>query len=94
MKKLSDPIDAEKEYKIRTGDDLLRASFIGLEEIPDWRNSVPQKEGFNRRYLAQEEGAIFEEYQSSREALLRAITHRLVALYKHWYVELHVAQLF
>ena len=88
--KLSNPSTVEYEYGLQDRDDLMRASIVDAgNDFPDWQKAVPNDAP--RRYLAQEPQ--FMNFHHGRKALLKAITERLVALYREWYDTLHVAEL-
>lgn len=87
--KLNDVSDATRAYDMKTPSDLHAASFIPESDWSNWRESTPDTASpFPERYLA-----LPKEYGECRQALIRAITNRTLALYAEWYVQLKIGDL-
>lgn len=88
-KKLETPIDQEmKNYKLKTHKELRTASGIfDNSQIKFWNLSCPDAAAPSN-YLAD------DEYHLNRQNLIKAITSRWVSLYRLWYEELRIKDLF
>lgn len=90
--KLGNPSLEECRYGIKDGPNGRAASFV-QENIdwPHWQKCVPMADNgedvIDRRYLA---SSSFHDY---RQALIKAIVLRFVALYREWYDEMRIADL-
>ena len=69
--------------------ELLKASCISQKNWPFWEASTPYDEWFPVNYLAKP-----DQYGECRVSLLNAITQRWIALYREWYDELLIKDLF
>lgn len=88
--KLSDTEDAERRYFMNSPIDERQASFIDEAlDWPLWQETVPESDKwFPHQYLARP-----KEYGAYRLVLIKAITTRFVAIYRHWYKELRLKEL-
>ena len=92
--KLSEPNDQEKtNYGLNTAADLQSASAIW--DHSNWQQSHPGPEsGAPGHYLRSYAPNTHGQWHPNRQALVRAISGRYVALYAGWYEELRVKDLF
>lgn len=88
--KLKETGDLDNRFYVRDDKNALNASFVG-EEWPEWEASTPKEGWFESNYLS---NAKVDKYGECRVKLVRAITTRWVALYREWYDELLVKELF
>ncbi|KXW57238.1 hypothetical protein FEMY_22430 [Ferrovum myxofaciens] len=83
--------EEDKRYFMQRGEDERKASFVQEDlDWPCWQRSVPMTEDNQvekRRYLA------LAGYHDYRNALIKAIVLRFIALYREWYKELRVNEL-
>jgi Protein of unknown function DUF262 len=91
-RKLTQPHPQETEnYGLRTATDLRAASAV--KNYDDWNLSHPGPDaGALVHYLRNDDAD--PRWQPNRQALIRAVTGRYVALYSTWYTELRVGELF
>lgn len=89
--KIGHPNDQEKiNYGLSSAADLRAASAI--LEPKDWEESYPNNDGYvPGHYLRNGDPEALR--QTHRQALVRAISSRYVALYAEWYKELRIREL-
>lgn len=86
--------DAEilRSYNLDSTGTVVRASFILDADLGHWQATAPDDDGpadFLEDYLS----TTCEDHGWYRQQLVRAITTRFCALYRHWYEELKLAEL-
>ena len=93
-RKISQPAPQEiANYGMRTATDLRNASAI--KNPDDWCQSHPGSEaGAPGHYLRNYTPDTHKKWHSNRQALMKAITGRYLSLYKTFYVELCIRDLF
>lgn len=95
--KFKDACDEDNRFSLKKrrnngelNSELLKASFImKSKDWPKWEACAPNKEGFEGNYLANA-----KTYGECRVSLISAITQRWVELYREWYSELLIKDLF